>query len=126
MTSKENRADVSHYAVAIARWDDDGGAFMSAPGNMGARPSNGGDSRRIAESPAVLKSDRSSGDDRKILECLGASVIMQWGTLPTKSNGISSNARFPSSASGIQRRQRGRSRDFCITIRMTAIGRRVG
>src|SRR5579863_4685431 len=84
MTSKENRADVSHYAVAIARWDDDGGAFMSAPGNMGARPSNGGDSRRIAESPAVLKSDRSSGDDRKILECLGAAVIMQWGTLPTK------------------------------------------
>ena len=84
MTSKENQADASHYAVAIARWDDDGGAFISAPGNMGARLSNGGDSRRIAESPAVLKSGRSSGDDRKLLECLGAAVIMQWGTLPTK------------------------------------------
>ena len=84
MTSRENQTDVSHYVVAIARWDDDGGAFMSAPGNMGARVSNGGDSMRIAESPADLKSDQSSGDDRTILECLGAAVIMQWGALPTK------------------------------------------
>jgi hypothetical protein len=82
MTSTENRTDVSHYAVAIARWDDDGGAFMSALSNTGVRASNGGDSKLIAESREDLKI--ASGDDRKILECLGAAVIMRWGSLPTK------------------------------------------
>jgi hypothetical protein len=84
MTSREKRTDVSHNAAAIARWDDDGGAFMSAPSKMGARISNGGDSKLTAGVPADLKIDQSPGDDRKILECLGTAVIMRWGKLPTK------------------------------------------
>jgi hypothetical protein len=38
----------------------------------------------MAESLADLKVDQAPGDDKKILECLGAAVIMRWGTLPTK------------------------------------------
>ena len=84
MTSGEKRTDVSHYAAAIARWDDDGGAFVSALSDMGARISNGGHSKLIAGTPADLTINQSPGDDRKILGCLGAAVIMRWGTLPTK------------------------------------------
>jgi len=85
MTSREDhQADVSHYAAAIARWDDDGGAFVSALSNMGVRVSNDGGSKLIAESSADLKIDRAPRDERKVLECLGAAVIMRWGTLPTK------------------------------------------
>jgi hypothetical protein len=80
MTSREKRTDVNHYAAAIARWDDDGGAFVSALSNVGARISNGGDSKLTAG----VKIDQSPGDDRKILECLGTAVIMRWGKLPTK------------------------------------------
>ena len=38
----------------------------------------------MAEAMADLKVDQAPGDDEKILECLGAAVIMRWGTLPTK------------------------------------------
>jgi hypothetical protein len=38
----------------------------------------------MAESLADLKVDQAPGDDKKILECLGAAVIVRWGTLPTK------------------------------------------
>jgi hypothetical protein len=53
----------SDYAAAIARWEDEGGApiFFS----------------RWKER-AVL------GEEGKILEYLGAAVIMRWRTLPTK------------------------------------------
>jgi hypothetical protein len=85
MTSREDhQTDVGHYAAAIARWDDDGGAFVSALSNMGARVSNDGGSKLIAESSADLKIDQAPGDDKKILQCLGAAVIMRWGSLPTK------------------------------------------
>ena len=84
MTSREKRTDVGHYAVSIARWDDDGGAFVSALSNMGARISNGGGLQADSRAPADLKIDQSPGDDRKILECLGTAVIMRWGKLPTK------------------------------------------
>jgi len=50
-----------HDAAAIARWDDEGGASMSAQSNTGVTPA----------------------EDEKILECLGAAVITRWGTLPT-------------------------------------------
>ena len=85
MTAKEDhQPDVGHCAAAIARWDDEGGASISARSNSGARISNDQGSKLIAESPAHLKIDRVPGDDKKILECLGAAVIMRWGTLPTK------------------------------------------
>ncbi|MFZ2069686.1 MAG: hypothetical protein WAV27_27255 [Xanthobacteraceae bacterium] len=57
---------------------------MSALSNMGARISNDGVFELLAESSADLKFDPAPRDDRKILECLGAAVIMRWGTLPTK------------------------------------------
>ena len=85
MASRErHQTNVSHHATAIARWEDEGGAFMSAPSNMGARVSNDGRSKLVAESSADLKVDQASGDNKKILECLGAAVIMRWGALPTK------------------------------------------
>ncbi len=85
MTSREDhQTDVGHYAAAIARWDDEGGASMSARSNTGARVLNDRGSKLIAESPADLMIDQVPGDEKKILECLGAAVIMRWGTLPTK------------------------------------------
>jgi len=85
MTSREDhQADVSHYAAAIARWDDEGGASLSARSNTGARVSKDVRSKSMAKAPADLKVDQAPGDHKKILECLGAAVIMRWGTLPTK------------------------------------------
>jgi hypothetical protein len=85
MTSREDRqTDVSHHAAAIARWDDEGGAFMSARSNTGVRVSKDIRAKWIAELPPDLKFDQAAGDDKKILECLGAAVIMRWGSLPTK------------------------------------------
>ena len=85
MTSrKHHQTDVSHYAAAIARWDDEGGASMSARSNAGVRVSKDLGSKSMAEAPADLKVDQAPGDDKKILECLGAAVITRWGTLPTK------------------------------------------
>jgi hypothetical protein len=85
MTSREDRqTDVSHHATAIARWDDEGGASKSARSNTGVRVSKEVRPKWIAESKIDLKLDQASGDGKKILECLGAAVIMRWGTLPTK------------------------------------------
>jgi len=85
MNSSENhQTDVSHQADAIARWDDEGGASMSARSNTGVRVSKGVRSKRMAEATADLKVDQAPDEDKKILECLGAAVIMRWGTLPTK------------------------------------------
>ena len=86
MASREDhhQTDLSHYVAAIARWDDEGGASMSARSNTGVRVSKDLRSKRIAEAAEDLKFDQAVGDDEKILECLGAAVIMRWGTLPTK------------------------------------------
>jgi len=85
MTSrKDHQTNVGHYAAAIARWDDEGGASMSARSNRGARVSTDRRPKLLVGSPADLKIDQVPGDDKKILECLGAAVIMRWGTLPTK------------------------------------------
>lgn len=43
-----------------------------------------GDAKHLAESPKDLNTDQARRNDTKILECLGAAVIMRWGTLPTK------------------------------------------
>jgi hypothetical protein len=52
-----------HYTAAIARWEDEGGA---------------------ASSFEKLKIEKALAEEEKILEYLGAAVIMRWGTLPTK------------------------------------------
>jgi hypothetical protein len=82
MTSREDH--VSHDAAAIARWDDEGGASMSARSNMGVRGSKDVHSERMVEATLDLKADPAPAEDEKILECLGAAVIMLWGSLPTK------------------------------------------
>jgi hypothetical protein len=85
MTSRDDhQTDVSHHAAAIARWDDEGGASMSAQSNTGVRVSKAMRSKRMAEATADLKVDQAPAEDEKILESLGAAVIMRWGTLPNK------------------------------------------
>src|SRR5579864_2634754 len=85
MASREDhQTDMSHQAAAIARWDDEGGASMSIRSNTGVRVSKAMRSKRMAEATADLKVDQAPAEDKKILECLGAAVIMRWGTLPTK------------------------------------------
>ncbi len=85
MTAREaHQTDMSDYDAVIARWDDEGGASLSARSNTGVRVSKDVRSKRIAEAAADPKFDHAPGDDKKILECLGAAVIMRWGTLPTK------------------------------------------
>ena len=73
-----------HDAAAIARWDDEGGASMSAQSNTGVRVPKDVRSKRITEAAAVLKLDQFPAEKEKILECLGVALIMRWGTLPTK------------------------------------------
>ena len=98
MTSRQNhKTDATHHAAAIARWDDEGGASTSPRRyNTGADVPADISSKRLAESPADLKVDQASGEDKKILECLGAAVIMRWGTLPTKiQRELFEHATFP-------------------------------
>jgi hypothetical protein len=85
MTSREvHQGDVNHHAAAIARWEDEGGPSMSARSNAGTRVSEGVRSKLMVVRRADLKVDQAPAEDEKILECLGAAVIMRWGTLPTK------------------------------------------
>ena len=85
MTSREDhQIDIGHRAAAIARWDGERGLSVSTRSNMGARISDDVGSKGMAESPADLKVDQTQAEEKKILECLGAAVIMRWGTLPTK------------------------------------------
>ncbi len=85
MTSREGRqTDVSHDTAAIARWDDKGGASTFVRSNSGVRVSKDVHSEWIAETTADLKVDQAPAEDAKILECLGAAVIMRWSTLPAK------------------------------------------
>jgi hypothetical protein len=82
MTSREDhQSDVIRQAAAIARCDNEGGASISARNNT--RVSKAMRSNRAPEAPADLV-DQAPVEDKKILECLGAAVIMRWGTLPTK------------------------------------------
>ncbi len=84
MTSREDhQTDVSYQAAAIATWDDEGGASMSARSNTAVRVSKAMRSKSAPEATAD-KVDQAPAEDKKILECLGAAVIMRWGTLPTK------------------------------------------
>ena len=59
MTSREDhQTDASHCAAAIARWDDEGGAPVSARNKTGAISNDVG-SNWMAESPADLKVEDS-------------------------------------------------------------------
>ena len=51
---------------------------MSARSNTGVRVSKEVRPKWMAELQADLKLDQAPGDDKKILECLGAAVIMRW------------------------------------------------
>jgi hypothetical protein len=57
---------------------------MSARNSPGMRVSKAMPSKLMPEATADLKVDQAPAEDKKILECLGAAVIMRWGTLPTK------------------------------------------
>jgi hypothetical protein len=57
---------------------------MSARSNTSVRVSKDVHSKRMAETPTVLKVGQALDEHKKIRECLGAAVIMRWGTLPTK------------------------------------------
>jgi hypothetical protein len=124
MASREDhQTDVSHHATAIARWDDEGGAFKSARSNTGVRVSKEVRPKWMAESKVDLKLDQASGNDKKILECLGAAVIMRWVLSRPKSNGSSSNTRLRWPTSRRQLPRRAKSRASCIITRMTALRR---
>ena len=85
MTRENHQTDMSHHdAAAIARWDDEGGASMSAQSNTGVRVPKDVRSKRMTEAAAILKLDQVPAEKEKILECLGVALIMRWGTLPTK------------------------------------------
>jgi hypothetical protein len=81
MTSREDY--VSHDAAAIARWDDEGGASMSARSNKGVRGSKDVHSKRMVEAIAPEFSRLRREPDQPS-DLLGAAVIMLWGSLPTK------------------------------------------
>ena len=55
---------------------------MSARSNASVRVSKNVHSKGMAETPAVLKVGQALDEYKKIRECLGAAVIMRWGTLP--------------------------------------------
>jgi hypothetical protein len=87
----DHQTDMSHYAAGIARWDDEGGAPMSARSNTGVKVSKNLRFKQTAEATADLTFDQVPAEDEKILECLGAAVIMRWGTLPTKIQTVTTN-----------------------------------
>jgi hypothetical protein len=57
---------------------------MSARSNTGVRVSKDVRSKRMVEATADLKANPAPAEDEKILEYLGAAVIMRWGSLPNK------------------------------------------
>jgi len=80
MTSREkHQADATHHAAAIARWDDEGGASTSPRRYTGADVSNDVSSKRLAESPADLKVDQTSGDCRRRSSFFGAGIVARFG-----------------------------------------------
>ena len=63
-TQKRRKAS-NPLASALARWENEGGA--SGPGSVPSR-----------DQPVLL-----SEDEGRILQCLGAAVLLQWNDLPT-------------------------------------------
>lgn len=83
MTARQNsQIETSRYAAALARWDDEAGAPPPLASEAVPETWEGGrSSPGIAELPSA---DATPFEEEHILECLGAAVIMRWGTLPTK------------------------------------------
>jgi hypothetical protein len=119
--TENHQTGVSHDAAAVARWDDEGGAFMSARSNTGVRVSKDVRSKRMVEATADLKVDQAPAEDAKILECLGAAVIMRWDTLPTKIQRELFEHATSLADLGQTAPRRARLRVSCMTTRMTAI-----
>jgi hypothetical protein len=71
-------------AGALARWDGEGGAATSFADTSDAKASKNGRSRPIPGLPVSQEVDSAFAGDEQILRCLGAAVIMRWGSLPTK------------------------------------------
>jgi hypothetical protein len=83
MTQREHyQIDPSHHA-AIARRDDEGGAAAPVRNGTDLEGSENRRSKRRAGARA-FNVDQDSDEDQHILDCLGAAVMMRWGTLPTK------------------------------------------
>ena len=76
--------------------------------------------------PQIWNSTRLLGTTEKFWNVWERPSSCDGALFRPKSSGNSSNTRPASPTSGRQPRQRGRSRGFCITIRTTAIRRRVG
>lgn len=70
---------------AVARRDDQGGVSKSVTNNRKPPVFVDGRSSVIPQTPTPLKADEILAEEEHILECLGAAVIMRWGSLPTKS-----------------------------------------
>ena len=68
MTREDHQTDMMshHDATAIARWDDEGGASMSAQSNTGVRAPKDVRSKRMTEAAAVLRLDQVPAEDEKI------------------------------------------------------------
>ena len=79
-TIERPQTDASCHAAAIARWDGEGGAATALAVNTEGQRSE----KRRFKVPASEKVDQAFADDERILGCLGAAVMMRWGTLPTK------------------------------------------
>ena len=62
----KTRKPSNPLASALARWENEGGA--SGPGSAPSR-----------DNPVPL-----SEDEERILQCLGAAVLLQWNDLPTR------------------------------------------
>jgi len=89
MNSRENPQNgPSHYAAAILRWEDEGGAPASYPNKEQSKIDR---SKRLAVVTTSLKVDQSLAEldqslaeEEYILDYLGAAVMMRWATLPVK------------------------------------------
>ena len=73
-----------HDAAAIARWDDEGGASMSAQSNTGVIVPKDVRSKRMTEAAAVLKLDRGPLKKRRLWNVWEWPSSCDGGTLPTK------------------------------------------
>ena len=73
-----------HDAAAIARWEDEGGASMSAQSNAGVRVTKDVRSKRMTEAAAVLKLDQVSLKKRRLWNVWEWPSSCDGGTLPTK------------------------------------------
>jgi hypothetical protein len=122
---EDHQTDLSQYVAAIARWDGEGGASMSARSNTGVRVPKDLRAERMAERK-IRRLIRLPGTTRRFWNVWEPPSLCDGALFRQKSNGNSSNRRLHWPTSRKQPRRKGRSRGFCITIRMTATRNHVG